>query len=192
MSSSIGLTPRYALTIGASFLFWIVPINVKAPKFVTFLGFLASGCGYLYAFSLATPMSDQRWYTSNKRIQEREVLMHDLALEEMSLKQAIEAQYLGQAEMEPAAIVAAAQQHLQGQPQLRQLPSEATLPPYLQLIIQLAQANGGVITVREVMRAPGVANQFSSDQVKSFFQELAERGKGTLKSERNSIKFQLS
>lgn len=188
MSSSIGLTPRYALTIGASFLFWIVPINVKAPKFVTFLGFLASGCGYLYAFSLATPMSDQRWYAGNKKLQEREILLHDLAVEEMSLKQAIEAQYLGQAEIEPAAIAPHQTRELEPVHAPKMLPS-AQIPDHLKFIVELAQQSEGKVTVRQVQRA---FRQLSADQIKALFEELAKRQFGTVKSDKNSVVFELS
>lgn len=184
------ITTKYVLTLTASFLAWVVPVNIpKTPKIITFVSFLASGSGFLYAFSLATPMSDQLWYQGNKRIQEREVLTHDLAVEEMVLKAAIESHYLGQAEVEPVAIASQHQaRELEAVPAPKMLPS-AQIPQHLKFIVDLAQDNGGKVTVRQVGRA---FRQLSADQIKAMFDELAKRQFGTVKSDKNSVVFELS
>lgn len=190
MSSTLGLTPRYTLSLTASFLLWIVPINVKAPKFVTFLSFLASGCGYLYAFTLATPMSDQRWYNANKRQQERDIMLHDLSLEQLAAEEALKLQYFGAAQLEEEAIAVETQKVIHQGPERKLLPN--ALPDHLAVIARLAQDKGGTLKIRDVQRAPGLANRFKAEEIKAHFLELQSRGFGNVVSDGRSYTFQLT
>lgn len=195
MASTATLTGKYIVTFLVSTLFWIVPVSIKAPRLAVLASFVASLAGYTTCFCMAGAVEDEQELTQLERTQKKELVVHRYSLEEMVMKQLMEAEFFGSSaeqQEEPEAIAVAVHQHLQGQPQRRQLPPEASLPMYLQLVIQLAQTNGGSISVREVMRAPGVANQFTADEIKSFFTELQERGKGTVTTDRNSTKFQLS
>jgi hypothetical protein len=195
MASTATLTGKYIVTFLVSTGFWIVPVSVKAPRLGVLASFLASLTGYTACFCMAGAVEDEQEFNQLERTQKKELVVHRYSLEEMAMKQLMEAEFFGspvEVKAEPEAIAVAAQQRLAGQPQRKQLPPEATLPMYLQLVIQLAQSNGGSISVREVMRAPGIANQFTADEIKSFFAELQERGKGTVTTNRNSTKFHLS
>lgn len=184
------ITTKYLITLAASFLAWIVPVNIpKTPKVVVFFSFIASGSGYLYALSLATPLADKRWFDEQQRTQEREVLLHDFALGEYALKQALELQYLGQAQVGNEAIAIEPQQQLNGATQ-KLLPDG--LPEHLQLILQVASNKGGLIKVRDVQRAPGLANKFKAEEIKSYFLELQSRGYGSVTSDGRSYSFQLT
>jgi hypothetical protein len=185
------ITTKYLITLAASFLAWIVPVNIpKTPKVVVFFSFIASGSGYLYALSLATPLADKRWFDEQQRTQEREVLLHDFALGEYALKQALELQYLGQAQVEEEAIAIEQQQQLNSAPTQKLLPD--ALPEHLQLILQVASSKGGIIKVRDVQRAPGLANKFKAEEIKSYFLELQSRGYGSVTSDGRSYSFQLT
>lgn len=187
MSSTLGLTPRYVVALSASFLFWIVPINIKAPKFVVFLSFLASGCGYLYAFTIATPLSDQQWYNANKRQQERDIMLHDLSLEQLAAEEALKLQYFGSAELEKEAIaLEQEQQNLKQASEPKLLPD--ALPESLKLIIQLLKDNGGSITQRDLARK----TKLKADQIQTLFKELQSRGYGSITSDGRTYSFRLT
>jgi len=187
MSSSLGLTPRYVIALSASFLFWLVPINIKAPKFVIFLGFVASGCGYLYAFCIATPLSDQQWYNANKRQQERDIMTHDLALEQLAAEEALKLQYFGAAELEEEAIALEQQQQtLQESPQQKLLPD--ALPESLKTIIDLVKGNDGSMTQRDLARK----TKLKADQIQAAFKELQSRGYGNITSDGRTYTFHLT
>ena len=196
MASTATLSLKYTVTLIGSALLWIVPVSVKAPRLMVLSSFVASIAGFSTCFAMAGAVEEEQDLGQMRKLHDRELITHKFSLEEMVAKQLMEAEYFGSPVVEPdyeaEAIAVAVQQQLQGQPQRKQLPPETTLPLYLQLVIQLAQANGGSISVREVMRAPGVANQFTADEIKSFFTELQQRGKGTITNDRNSTKFQLS
>lgn len=182
------ITAKYMLTLTASFLAWVVPVNIpKAPKIITFLSFMASGGGFLYAFSLATPMSDQQWYQNSKRIQERELLKHDLAVEEMVLMAEIERQYLGQVEAKKEAVFVEKEQQKLSQTQERKLLPDA-LPDALKSVIEIIKSNGGTITQRELARK----TKLKADQIQSYFRELQQRGYGNISSDGRTYSFNLT
>jgi hypothetical protein len=179
------------IALSASFFLWLVPINVKAPKFVVFLSFVASGCGYLYAFTLATPMSDQNWYNASKRQQEREIMTHDLALEQLAAEEALKLHYFGEAQFEEKEAIAAGHPNtIDPGHEAKSLPS--AVPDHLLQIAKLAQENGGTIKIRDVQRAPGLANKFKADDIKAYFLELQSRGFGNVVSDGRSYTFKLS
>lgn len=182
------MSSRYCLTLAASFLLWVVPINIKAPKFVVFLSFIGSAGGFLYALALATPMSDQQWYKQQKRIQEREVLLHDFALGEMALKQALELEYFPEARLEEKQAIAleAGQQNLKEAPEQKLL-SDA-LPESLKTIIDLIKGNGGSITQRDLARK----TKLKADQIQALFKDLQSRGYGSITSDGRTYSFRLT
>lgn len=185
------MSSKYCLSLAASFLLWIVPINIKAPKFVIFLSFIGSGLGFLHAFTLADSITDQQWYKRQKKIQEREILLHDIALEELALKQALEAQYFPQVEPEKEAIELVEQQQKLANPPEPKLLTDA-LPDHLKLILQAASDNGGTIKHRDAMRTKGLSNKFKAEEVKQFFIDLQNRGWGRVTSDGRSYTFTLS
>lgn len=182
------ITTKYCLTLGASFLAWIVPVSIpQTPRPVVLFSFLASGAGYLYALSLATPMSDQQWYSQQERVQEREILIHDFALKEMVLKASLENQYLGSAQVEKEYVASdAEQQKLANPPEPKLLPD--ALPESLKEIIEVVKNNGGNITQRDL----GRKMKLKADQVQKAFKELQARGYGNLTSDGRTYTFHLT
>jgi len=164
-----------------------VPINVKAPKFVIFLGFVASGCGYLYAFCIATPLSDQQWYNANKRQQERDIMTHDLALEQLAAEEALKLQYFGAAQLEEEAIALE-----QGQQNLKEAPEQKlladALPESLKTVLELIKANEGKITQRDLARKA----KLKADEVQALFKQLQSRGYGNITSDGRTYTFHLT
>lgn len=186
------ITAKYLIVIGGSFLFWIVPLNIpKMPKTLVAFSLLGSMGGYLYAFSLATSVGDQQWYSTQKRIQEREVLLHDIALEEMYLKASLENQYLGPSQPTKEAEAVEVEQQKLAKPSEQKLLTDA-LPDHLIAILKAAQKAGGKIKHRDAQRAEGLANKFKAEEMKQFFHELQQRGWGTVTSDGRTYTFNLT
>lgn len=181
----------YCLSLTFAFLLWVVPINIRAPKFVVFLSLVFSNLTFLHAFTQAGSISDQQWYQKQKKIQEREILLHDIALEELALKQALELQYFPQAEPEKEAIELVEQQQKLANPPEPKLLTDA-LPDHLKAIIQAAYENGGSIKHREAMRAKGLSNKYKAEEMKTFFIDLQNRGWGRVSGDGKSYTFTLS
>lgn len=182
------LGSRYCLALAGSFLLWVVPVNVKAPKMVVFLSFVGSGAGFLYALSLATSLSDQQWYSQQERVQEREVLLHDFALKELALKQALELEYFPPAQLEEKEAIALeqGQQNLKQAPEQKLLPD--ALPDSLKTIIDLIKGNGGSITQRDLARK----TKLKADQIQALFKQLQSRGYGNITSDGRTYSFKLT
>lgn len=184
------IATKYLLTLAASFLAWIVPVNIpQTPKPIVLFSFLASGSGYLYALSLATPLERQRWFNEQQAIQDREVLLHDFALGELVLKQALELQYLGQAEVEPEEVEPEQQHQLTGADP-KALP--AALPDHLKIVIAAAKQNGGRIKLRDAYRLKEFANKVKAQEMQNYFHELQNAGWGRVVAEGKSVVFVLS
>lgn len=192
MASTASLTGKYIVTFLVSTGFWIIPVSVRAPRLIVFSSFLASLTGYTVCFSMAGAVEDEQELTQLERTQKKELIVHRYSLEEMALKQLMEDEFSftdAEMEEEPNAIAVAAQQQLQGQGQLKQLPQRATLPKALEFIIALAQQNNGRVTAREVNRH---IRELSAKEIKDLFQQLAERQLGMVKTDKNSVIFELS
>jgi len=185
------LSARYAITCVVSLALWVVPINVKAPKAVIFFCFIGSCGGFLYAYTLADPLEKQIWYRKQEEVQEREVLIHDFALREYVLKQGLDAEYLGPAQLEKEPVaVEETQQELKGTPQLKMLPD--ALPEHLKTIIQLAQEEGGKITQRVLMRKKQFKDKVKAEEMQQYLRELQKRGYGEITSDGRTFTFHLT
>lgn len=184
---------RYCLTLAGSFLLWVVPVNIKqTPKEIVFLSLIGSAGGFLYALALATPMSDQQWYKQQKRIQEREVLLHDFALGELALKQALELEYFSPAQLEEKEAIALeqGQQNLKESPEQKLLPD--ALPEHLQTIIQLAKEEGGKITQRGLMKKKQFKDKVKAAEMQTYLRELQKRGYGQVTTDGRTYTFHLT
>lgn len=192
MVGTATLTGKYIVTFLGSTLFWIVPVSVKAPRLGVLASFVASIAGYTTCFCMAGSVEDEQELTQLERTQKKELIVHRYSLEEMAMKQLMEAEFSftsAEFEEEPDPVAVMAQQQLQGQGQLKQLPQRATLPKALEFIIVLAQQNNGRVTAREVNRH---IRELSAKEIKDLFQQLAERKLGTVQTEGKSTIFQLS
>jgi hypothetical protein len=192
MASTATLTGKYIVTILASTGFWIIPVSVKAPRLMVFGSFLASLTGYTACFCMAGSVEDEQEFNQLERAQKKELVVHRYSLEEIVMKQLMDAEFFGppvEEEPEAEAIAVAVQQQLRGQPQPKQLPQRATLPKALEFIVALAHQSNGRVTVREVNRH---LRELSADEIKQLFQQLAERQIGTIRTDKRSTIFELS
>lgn len=185
---SSALMGRYVVTIALSTTALIVPVNIRAtPPFIKFVCLVASVAGFGYSLSLAEPLGNQQWYEAQKNLQEREIMLHDLALGEMAAKEALELEYFPPAQLEEEAIALE-----QGQQNLKEAPQQKLLPDALSesltVVIQLIKDAGGTITQRDLSRK----TKLKANQVQDIFRELQSRGYGTLTSDGKTYSFQLT
>lgn len=189
---STALMPKYLLTMATSTALLIGPVNIKAvPPFIQFLSLASSVCGFTYSLFLAEPLDDQSWYEEQKKLQEREIILHDLALSEMASKQLLELEYFPPAQLEEEAIaVESKEKNLKESPQQKLLTD--ALPEHLNLILEAAKKSGGTIKHRDAMRAKGISNKYKAEEIKQFFSELQQRGFGNVTTDGRSYTFTLT
>jgi hypothetical protein len=122
MASSV-VPAKFGLGLGISFLLWIVPVSVKAPRFAILLSFLGSITGFSYCFVLAGPLHQSLQTARKREILRDETSNYQFALEEESTKERLMAHYFPpSAQMAPAAIAQA--QRKQETQQLQEEPTE--------------------------------------------------------------------
>lgn len=164
---------RWGLTFGGSFLLWIVPISMKAPRLAIMASLTASIAGFAYSAKTAIAWEDSARVERKSKALNQELEDFRFSLEEVTIKEQMQLQYFPQPEPEPVAQTVATKP--------LSLPQSKPNPAIEAFINWLLKKEVPFASVRDVQRSsiPEVKG-WKADQIRELFKEAENQKLGLI------------
>ena len=184
------LTPqtKYCLALLGALFLWIVPVSIKAPKFIILASLSGSIGTFLYAYRLAETLQIQGHSQALEKKKHKDLINYQYALEEDAIRRELYAQYFPETQQptinQPPQLIPPAQE-------MPAPPTEEEESETAQMLVSLVRlsSNYGWLSASAVKRKSAAFKNCPAERVRELFYQLVAGGLGQTRGEGNKLEW---